>query len=184
MTSLPHARLTQDPKWISLFHAGDRSLLEACYRQHRTAVSRGIRALVPAWEEESVVHDVFCRLLDEPALRAGFQGGSFGAWLTTLSRNQALNHRRRRVRERPIEEEPEALEERTPESDVHFQLFVEAFRRDVLPAKLHPLFEARFLRHLTQQEAADCLGLSRTTLAYQESRVRRLIAKALHQGEL
>ncbi|NPC78158.1 RNA polymerase subunit sigma-70, partial [Pyxidicoccus fallax] len=53
------------------------------------------------------------------------------------------------------------------------------FRREHLPAKWAPVFEARFVRQLSQREAAAALGLHRTTLAYQELRIRSLLKKFL-----
>jgi RNA polymerase sigma-70 factor (ECF subfamily) len=52
---------------------------------------------------------------------------------------------------------------------------VERFRAEVVPARYRALFEVRFLGQLAQREAADKLGMSRSTLAYQEERVRDLL---------
>ena len=41
------------------------------------------------------------------------------------------------------------------------------------------MFEARFLQHLNQSEAAALLGMRRTTLAYRELRIRALLRKFL-----
>ena len=59
---------------------------------------------------------------------------------------------------------------------------IERFRREVLPAKWADVFEHRFLRQLSQAEAAELLGIGRTTLAYQETRVRRLLRRFLLKG--
>jgi RNA polymerase sigma-70 factor (ECF subfamily) len=179
LTSPPAAARPSDPAWLARFHAGDRKILEACYRAHYSTVARVVGALVAGRDQDGIVHDVFYRLLTEPGLRASFQGGSLSAWLTTIARNQALNQRRRLARERPLEEAPCGIDEPATEVDLDFRRFVDEFRRDVLPQKLHPVFEVRFLRHLTQREAAAHLGMSRTTLAYQEMQVRRLLNKVL-----
>ena len=50
---------------------------------------------------------------------------------------------------------------------------------EILPEKYAPLFQVRFLEQLPQREAADKLGMSRSTLAYQEARVRELLTTFL-----
>ena len=54
-----------------------------------------------------------------------------------------------------------------------------ARRGQVLPPAWRPVFEARFLQHLNQSEAATQLGMRRTTLAYRELRIRALLRKFL-----
>jgi RNA polymerase sigma-70 factor (ECF subfamily) len=49
----------------------------------------------------------------------------------------------------------------------------------VLPPAWLDVFQARFIDHLSQCEAAARLGKRRTTLAYQELRIRRLLRKFL-----
>jgi RNA polymerase sigma-70 factor (ECF subfamily) len=184
MHALPKARDASDPSpssdggWLERFHAGDREVLEACYVEHHEAVRRALGGIVSNRDRDSTLHQVFYRLLSDPELRASFQGGSFGGWLLTLARNEALQQRRRVARERPLEEAPSAATGPVLESELDLRRFVEEFKRDHLPPKWHGVFEARFLRGLTQREAATALGVSRTTLAYQEIQVRRLLGKA------
>jgi RNA polymerase sigma-70 factor (ECF subfamily) len=59
------------------------------------------------------------------------------------------------------------------------RLLLERFCRDVLPTKWRPVFETCFVRQLTQRDAARELGISRTTLLYQQHRVRALLRKFL-----
>jgi len=49
----------------------------------------------------------------------------------------------------------------------------------VLPAKWATVFEARFVLGLDQRSAATRIGVSRTTLAYQEIQIRRLLRRFL-----
>jgi RNA polymerase sigma-70 factor (ECF subfamily) len=45
------------------------------------------------------------------------------------------------------------------------------------------VFETRFLLGLEQKEAAARLGISRTTLAYQEYRVKALLRRFVLRGD-
>jgi RNA polymerase sigma-70 factor (ECF subfamily) len=105
-----------------------------------------------------------------------------------VARNQAIDFLRRRRREQPLGEvEPDANEQRLEadlraralEQAAEARLIVERFRRDHLPPKWHRVFQARFVEQLSQREAAAELGISRTTLVYQELQVRRLLRRFL-----
>lgn len=170
--------------WLTRFHAGDARVLNACYREHFDTVYRAASRVLSGVDAETVVHDVFLRLLSDESVRRSFQGGSLGAWLHTLARNLAVDTVRRRQRERTaldrLAEQPRWDEEPSaPEPSLDASLLLERFRRERLPPKWAPVFEARFVRQLSQREAAAALGIRRTTLAYQELRVRRLLEKFL-----
>jgi RNA polymerase sigma-70 factor (ECF subfamily) len=170
--------------WIEGFHAGDRALLEACYRDHYAAVERAVGQVLVGADRDTVVHEVFFRVLSSGPFRQNFRGGTFRAWLTTAARNQAIDHYRRWRREGDLEEAPPV----SPDAETDWQsqadarLLVERFRKEQLPAKWAAVFEARFLRQLNQRDAARELGMSRTTLAYQEMRIRSLLERFLLGG--
>jgi RNA polymerase sigma-70 factor (ECF subfamily) len=172
--------------WLRLFHEGDRPTLERIYRAHFEALKRSVGAVLGWADRDTVVHDVFLRLMTRRDVRASFQGGRFGAWLVVIARNQAIDYLRRRDREVPEGQRPCPAE--LP-GDVAVDLRGEArvvidrFRKEVLPPKWAPVFEARFVKQLTQEEAAAALGMGRSTLAYQEARVRRLLRRfVLEEG--
>jgi hypothetical protein len=56
-------------------------------------------------------------------------------------------------------------------SEADARITVGGFQRE----HLEGVFEARFLRQLSPREAAQPLGVPRTTLVYQEQRVRALL---------
>jgi RNA polymerase sigma-70 factor (ECF subfamily) len=129
-------------------------------------------------DRETVVHEVFYRLFAKEELRRSFEGGNFGAWLITIARRQAIDFRRRRDREQPaalasLGDVEDGLAE-SPHEAFELRALVERFER-ALPAKWLPVFRARFLGQLDQREAARRLGMHRTTLAYQEVQIRRLL---------
>src|SRR5690349_5936846 len=88
-----------DPAWLAAFHRGDARVIEGCYCEHFAAVERALGGLLEGADRETVIHEVFSRIMARPDVRRSFRGGSFGAWLTTLARNQAIDHRRRFGRE-------------------------------------------------------------------------------------
>ena len=63
------------------------------------------------------------------------------------------------------------------------RLLVERFRRDHLPTEWQGVFDLRFLQQLPQRDAATRLSLPRTTLAYRELRIRRLLRRFLLEGD-
>jgi RNA polymerase sigma-70 factor (ECF subfamily) len=179
------ATLPADAGWLAAFHAGERSVLEACYREHFTRVERSVGEVLAGADRETVIHEVFLRLLSNATLRENFQGGSLAAWIGTVARNHAIDFARRAGRESPVDPDVVAhlVDATAPaESDVDAKLLVERFRREVLPAALDSVFETRFLAGLSQREAAAKLGIRRTTLAYREIKVRSLLKRYLLGG--
>lgn len=174
---------TEPEAWLRRFHAGERAVLEAVYREHFPTVARAASGLGQA-DRETVIHEVFFRLLTQPGLRAGFRGGDLGAWLAVVARNHSIDFLRRRNRETPAgaafaADEPQSS---SWEGSSDASLLIDRFKKEVLPPKWARTFELRFLRQLSQSEAAAQLGIGRTTLAYQETRVRRLLRKYLLRG--
>jgi RNA polymerase sigma-70 factor (ECF subfamily) len=173
----------RDERWLALFHAGARDVLETCYRAHFSTVERAVGQILRGADRETVVHEVFLQLLANERLRRGFSGGSLVAWLTTIARNQAIDFWRRHRNEQSLEAAPPELPSSEAASAIErsaeARLFAERFRRALLPAKWVGVFEARFLAGLDQRTAAARLGISRTTLAYRELQVRRLLKQFL-----
>lgn len=175
-----------DADWLRRFHAGDRVILAKCYRELFGTVFAVVGEVVDGTDRETVVHDLFEKLISRPEVRANFSGGSLAAWLRTLARNQAIDYTRRHSREVQFESTTAARMAppySDPASASEARLLLERFRRDVLPVKWAAVFEARFVLQLTQREAAARLGMHRTTLAYQEARVRGLLHKFLLRAE-
>jgi RNA polymerase sigma-70 factor (ECF subfamily) len=170
--------------WLARFHAGDRAVMEEIYRDHFDAVHQAAGRFLDGANRETVVHEVFLRLLSNAEMRRSFDGGSIGGWLRTVTRNQAIDFRRRLSRE--VGEPDGLVEQAAPQpitERVEAKMLIDRFRREVLPAKWAGVFEARFLGELDQREAARSLGISRTTLAYQELRIRSLLRAFLLGAE-
>ncbi len=175
--------VTRQEDWLTQFHEGRRAVLEALYRDHFETVDRAVGRALRGADRETVVHEVFFRLLSRAELRENFQGGSLEAWLRTLARNQALDYLRRRERERPsgLVEFADHAVEGAAEAEER-RLLIKQFCHE-LPSKWRPVFEARFVDQLPQREAAQKLGMRRTTLAYQELCIRRLLVRFARKTE-
>jgi RNA polymerase sigma-70 factor (ECF subfamily) len=171
-----------DESFLARFHAGDRKVLERCYAEHFTTVERVVGKVLPGLDRESVVQDVFCRVVASEALRRNFQGGSLAAWLATVARNQAIDFARRHEVATRFEASQQA--EGSADSGrfgewADAELLIARFRTEVLPKKWEAVFQARFLDQLSQREAAARLGVHRTTLVYQEMRIHSLLRRFL-----
>jgi RNA polymerase sigma-70 factor (ECF subfamily) len=168
-------------RWIVEFHGGSRAVIEELYRTHFERVASAVGSVLQGADKETTIHEVFYRLLTNEQARRGYSGGSFGAWLATVARNQAIDNLRRRRREEPAGsagELPDHADRPRPfDERVDAKLMVEKFRSECLPEKWSRVFEARFIQQLDQSEAARLLRVSRTTLIYQEFRVRKLLER-------
>jgi RNA polymerase sigma-70 factor, ECF subfamily len=178
--SMPGSPCQDD--WLAGFHAGRRELLADFYRESYATVDRAVGRVLAGPDRETVVHEVFYRVLANPELRQSFRGGSPAAWIATVARNHAIDFRRRHGRE-VADERPERAGGVDFEASAEARLLIERFVRDVLPAKWRPVFQACFVEHLTQREAAAALAISRTTLLYQQHRVRALLESFLLESE-
>src|SRR4051794_39492745 len=176
--SMTFSEMKEDSSHLAAFHAGDRATLERCYREHYATVAGAAGRLLQRVDAETVTHEVFHRLIANAEMRASFRGGDLGAWLARITTNKAIDHRRRYAREEELSPALPAPAPQTDDADrLSAQLVVERFRKEKLPAKWERVFKARFLDQLGQREAALALGMNRTTLMYQEHRIRALLRR-------
>jgi RNA polymerase sigma-70 factor, ECF subfamily len=168
-----------DEAWLRRFHAGEAEILEECYRGCFATVERAMGSILSGADRETATHEVFARLISSEGLRRAFRGGSLAAWIGTVARNHAIDLRRRLAREAnaPVGEEGAGIDAWERSAEAH--LLVERFRQEHLPLEWTGVFELRFLAQLPQRDAASRLGIGRTTLAYRELRIRRLLRQFL-----
>src|SRR5262249_18528620 len=95
-----------DDTWLREFHAGRRSVLGELYREHFATVEAAVGRILIGADKETVIHEVFFKLISSSEDRQRFQGGSFGAWIATVARNLAVGPARGARREKvlPTEE--------------------------------------------------------------------------------
>jgi RNA polymerase sigma-70 factor (ECF subfamily) len=164
--------------WLERFHAGDRAVLDEVYRGYLDTVYRSAGRVLGGADLETVVHEVFFRVMSSEDLRRAFNGGDLGAWLLVIARHHAIDYVRRRRREEPAGLEVAGTTDPLRDgfaARAEAALVIDKFCCEVLPPKWRPVFEARFLHHLSQTEAATALRMRRTTLVYQELRIRHLL---------
>jgi RNA polymerase sigma-70 factor (ECF subfamily) len=168
------------------FHEGDRATFERIYREHAARIDRALGSLLTGVDRDTVFHEVFFRLLSSRELRTCFKGGDLGAWLSVVARNHALDFLRARQRREEIHhaagEEVREGHGGHIDDALEARQLVEGFCGE-LPEEWEAVFRLRFVRQLTQKEAADALGVSRTTLAYREARVRSRFKRFLLRME-
>jgi len=185
--AVPGGDAPERPRWLDDFHEGSRAAMTELYVDQFGAVERAVGRVLQGADKETAVHEVFYRLLADAELRLSFRGGSLRAWISTVARNHALDYRRRRERERPAGAAEDVCSEvqdvSTFEESLEARSLIERFRRDKLPEKWRAVFEARFIGQLHQSEAARALGIHRTTLLYQEFRIRQLLRAFFLRGE-
>lgn len=178
-----------DSLWLKDFHMGDRDVLGDCYRQYYMSVENVVGRYVCGADKETLIHEIFFRLISDKKLRLNFVGGSFRAWIMTVARNQTIDFVRRYARECPLDLQDEALNpallqpKRDDEYTIEKKRLLEEFVRNVLPKKWQPLFQIRFVEQHTQQETAEALKMPRTTLMYQEMRIRKLLKNFWLKGK-
>jgi RNA polymerase sigma-70 factor (ECF subfamily) len=170
--------------WLERFHRGDMDVLESCYRETFSIVQRTVGEMRGYADRESVIHEVFSRLLSQPAFRQKFRGGSFPAWLTVVARHQAIDYARKVRREVSLSAVTANLPSLRSEGEAaEARLLVDKFRRTWLEPSWGSVFEACFVQQMSQREAAQSLGLSRTTIAYRELRIRHQLRSFLRGEE-
>ena len=168
-------------EWLACFHRGDRSAFESLYRDHFATVDGAVSRSLRGADRETVVHEVFYHLMTNAEARRGFRGGSLDAWLATLAHHRAIDFVRRKRREEPMGTDPEnfgaRLSTETFDRRSEARLLLAEFRESVVPPKWRGVFDARFVQELDQPKAAQALGISRTTLAYREYRIRSMMRR-------
>jgi RNA polymerase sigma-70 factor (ECF subfamily) len=181
-------RHLDDADWLVRFHAGERAVIDQCYRRYARMVRDVAAHIVAPVDAETIVHEIFFSLLSDARVRTSFRGGSLHAWLRRVARNRAIDLQRKRKREHLADPAAlDALSEDVPQSDDFLEAearrIVGRFRETALPPKLAGVFETRVVSALSQREAARRLGMSRTTLALRERRVLKLLERFVLHGQ-
>jgi RNA polymerase sigma-70 factor (ECF subfamily) len=167
--------------------AGDQEAWKALVARHtRRVFGVAYRFLGRADEAEDLTQDVFVKVylgLD----RFREEEGAFGTWLTTVARNQAIDHYRRRREERLRRaEDPAILEFKAADGEsqqlgLERRERVEFVRRGLraLPPDLREPIVLCDLQGLSYEEASASLGIPLGTVKSRINRGRLELAKRL-----
>lgn len=207
---LPYGRRTvdlcEDRAWLTGYRNGDPAALERVFRAYAPLVFHVLRSgaragngrgyLSKAADEDDVAQETFIRLFSE-ANRRRYDGiRPFGALVRVVARSALLDFLRRRDKMAPVawqqdaEPGPHALDQWMPGTPLPDQVAVTAQEQelsraflDALPAEDRQLLQLRFEQGLTQQQAAEQLGVSRQNLRTLEARLRLKIKEFLQSLE-
>jgi RNA polymerase sigma-70 factor (ECF subfamily) len=171
--------------WAESFYRGDNETMTAVYCEHFGTVRAAVGQVVVGADCETVIHEVFYRLLSREETRRGYQAGNFASWIYTVAKHQAIDYARRHSRERPTGLAPfDATDgvEATLPLQIEARALVARFRA-TLPPQWQSVFDVRFLGQVAQRTAANELGIPRTTLAYRELRIRHMLRAFLRSSE-
>jgi RNA polymerase sigma-70 factor (ECF subfamily) len=191
-------QLHEDRRWMEAFRAGERWALDRVYREHvmdiATMLRRGFslegsgpatrfRGYDRELDLESALQDVFLRAFSDRA-RLAYDGlRPYGAYLAAIARNVVIDELRRVSRNaaRFANELPEVgCDAQAPaavEGEELQRLVAEAVA--TLPASDREVYEQRFVKGLTQLEAARALGITRIQVRRRENRLKRSLLASL-----
>jgi RNA polymerase sigma factor (sigma-70 family) len=171
------ARSSPDSTWEDRFRRGESDVIEAVYRDTFEAVRRSAgRILREPADRDAVVHEVFVELVSSRRLRESYRGGAMGGWLGAIARHRALDFARRERRLTDLSALDEAAVAVDPMVDFRRELERFAARLDPLRRQV---LELRFVAGMTQMEAAQRMGMPRSTLEDREREIKKLLQEHL-----
>jgi RNA polymerase sigma-70 factor (ECF subfamily) len=188
----------EDRALLVRFRRGDPAVLERVYREYVDLVERlasngfhiiNTDARAPGIARDDVadaVQETFARAFAERA-RLAYDGlRDYGPFLATIARNLLIDRARKRGREVSIEDlgddwhnEPAA--EGEPYADATTMKLVREYVGSLSP-ELRGLHNERYVRGVSQKEAARSLGLSRQQVRTLEKKLRDGLAERLEQA--
>jgi RNA polymerase sigma factor (sigma-70 family) len=181
-----------DQELLSAFRRGQREALERVYRAHVRGIEGYLRALVRRAGSSDLaqpsaiadlLQEVFTRAFSDRARQAYDGVRDYGAYLGTIARNCLIDQLRVRGREvltdgsdHPFEASADA--DQDYDRDPQVTAVLTAYLAGLEPA-LRAVYDQRFARGCSQEEACLTLGLSRRSLRTAEEHLRRGLRKAL-----
>lgn len=170
------------PELLARFRAGERPALEEVYFAYVDIVAYVVRQTFRGAEAADLIQETFTRAFAERA-RLAYDGlRPYKPFVLTICRNLVVDEARKRGRELVVEEPPETL----PADGAHDPEWadpatVAAVERYIagLEPKLRALYEERYVKDRSQNEAAAALGLTRQKVRTLEDKLRRGLERAL-----
>lgn len=168
---------SREKEIIKQVQAGNAQAFEPIVHHYQSAVFRILSNLVGAAMVEDLAQDVFLSAFAK-IRRFDPQKGSFRSWLYAITRNRALNARRKK-REALLPEPPEAVQTRTPVDDL---MVKEVFRHLDAVLKAMPFQDRSILvwAELEGLSYAEIARIEDLPLGTVKSRLARIRAKLKH----
>lgn len=196
--------LSRDKKLLARFQKGEARALEEVYWHYVGRVesvaqygfrvaTRGIHVEgVPAAELADLVQETFLRAFADTARKSYDGQREYAPFLTTIARNLMIDRARKLGREIPLEAlgedweqllPPEASEEPPPWMSETLRVAVKDFLGTLQP-DLRGVHEQRFVKCVSQEQAARELGLSRQQLRTLEKRLLEALSDFIDKAGL
>ncbi len=150
---------SSDEALVKAAQNGDRAAFGALYQRYARMVHGILLARVPRFAAEDLLHDVFLQAM--PRITGLHDGGRFGAWISVIARNRAIDYyRHKRLSVELDEQQAENLPE--PASARREELLeglavLEAIRS--LPDAYRETLIMRFVEGMNGPEIAARTGL-------------------------
>jgi RNA polymerase sigma-70 factor (ECF subfamily) len=166
------------------FRRGERAALEEVYFAYIDLVAFVVRQSFHGAHAADLIQETFARAFAERA-RLAYDGlRPYRPFLLTICRNLVVDDGRKRGRELAVDDPPEPLPAdggHDPEwADAETVAVVERYVAG-LEGKLRALYEERYVKDRSQNEAAAALGLTRQKVRTLEERLRRGLERALEK---
>lgn len=151
----------------------DQRLFDETYLQHYRRMMAAALSVIPSRPKaEDAVHDAFLKLIVHFDAFKAIPEEKRARWLTTVTRNTAVDLLRREGREVAVEEARSAQEEAAPD-DGEFLRLVELIR--AMPETYRQPLELRFVSEWSLTEIAEELHVSLGTVKARIYRGRRIL---------
>lgn len=174
-----------DGETLARFHAGDRAVMGALFRSHAAQAVATLHRRLPRIDAEAVVQEAFVTLLGSEAQRRRFTGGRFAAYLCTMARFRGIDAWRKEQRFVDEAAAPEPTDDQSDaEERVAARELLSKFHDRAVPPPQKGYFQLRFIEQKTQVEAAQQLGMQRSTCATWEKRLTERLRRSVVSGEV
>lgn len=174
------ATLSRETETVQALHAGDPQCLESLYAAHWGPLVRYADGILGGdGNAEDAVQEAFIRLWSHR--REVYHGGSLRAFLHTLTRNAAIDERRRSARRGAVPVTGEPWSSPCPLAAAAASELARAAQAAVaaLPPRRREVFVLARFKGRTYREIAASMGVSEQTVANQLSAALRSLRRTL-----
>jgi RNA polymerase sigma factor (sigma-70 family) len=187
----PACPLASDPTLLVAFRRGDRSALERVYRSHVRGLDGYLHEITRRWGSAELsqasaladlLQEAFIRAFSEDARRSYDGVRDYAAYLKGIAKNLVIDSLRAKGRE--VLTDPDDFDDEVAAGedghslDPHVATVLSAYLTEIDGA-LRSVYEQRFARGLSQEDACAALQISRRSLRTAEAKLRKGLKRAL-----